>query len=139
MRGSADGAANWVRPGAPAPRNENERLLAYFEYLRRLAPADLVKEHETSRSLYASARTDFNRVRYAIVAGLPGVDETRALEALGPLLKAADAPLHGLAFMVAAQIQEQRRAQGMHEKLDALKLLEKQMIERDPATSTRRP
>jgi hypothetical protein len=73
------------------------------------------------------------------VPGSGAGDDARALEALAPLLKRPAAPLHGVAFMVGAQIQEQRRAQGLHDKLDALKAMERQMIERDPANSTRRP
>jgi hypothetical protein len=39
---------------------------------------------------------------------------------------------------LSAQIQEQRRAQGMQQKLEALKSLEKNLIERDPGTMRRR-
>ena len=131
----------WAKAGGLQARNETDSLLMYFEYVRRLAPAELAKEQEAVRQLYAASRKDFIRVRYAMVVGVPGNgsgDDVRALDALGPLLKNPDAALHGVAFMVGAQIQEQRRAQGLHEKLDALKVMERQMIERDPATSTRR-
>jgi hypothetical protein len=148
LRAPASEAEPWLRAEAPRPRSEADSLLLYFEYLRRLPAAELAKEQEAVRLLFARSRTDFVRVRFAMASSAPGgsaADEARALEALGPLLKNADAPLHGMAYMVGAQIQEQRRAQeeqrraqGLNEKLDALKQLEKQMIERDPAAAARR-
>ncbi|MBI1991451.1 MAG: hypothetical protein HYS65_17410, partial [Betaproteobacteria bacterium] len=72
------------------------------------------------------------------VSGAAFNDEARALEALEPLLKNPDAALHNLAFMMSAQIQEQRRGQGLQHKLDALKSLEKSLIERGPGGATRR-
>ncbi len=123
----------WVRTGSPRPVSDSESLLMYFEYVRKLSAADLAKEHDAARRLYARARSDFNRVRYAILLSVPGSgfsDDARALEALDPLLKNLDAALHNLAFVVGAQIQEQRRGQGLQQKLDALMSLEKSLIER---------
>jgi hypothetical protein len=147
LRVPAGEAEPWLRAEAPRPRSEADSLLSYFEYLRRLPAAELAKEQEAVRVLFARTRTDYVRVRFAIASSTPGgsrFDDGRALEALAPLLKNADAPLHGIAFMVGAQIQEQRRAQeeqrraqALNEKLDALKQLEKQMIERDPAAAAR--
>ena len=136
LRSPGGAGEPWLRD-RPQPQGEADSLLIYFEYVRRLAPAELAKEQEVVRHLYTGSRTDFIRVRFAIANSLPG-DDGRALDALGPLLKNSDAALHGIAFMVATQIQDQRRAQGLHDKLDALKQMEKQMIERDPANSTRR-
>jgi len=61
----------WVRPGAPQPRSETESLLAYFEYVRRIPPAELAREVDAARNSYAASRTDFNRVRFAIAIGMP--------------------------------------------------------------------
>lgn len=122
-----------VRTGGPRPVSDSESLLMYFEYVRKLSAADLAKEHDTARQLYARTHSDFNRVRYAMLLSVPGSafsDDARALEALEPLLKNLDAALHNLAFVVSAQIQEQRRGQGLQQKLEALKSLEKSLIER---------
>jgi hypothetical protein len=127
------GGEPWVKSENLQPVGEVESLLRHFEYVRKLAPADLAKEHETARQLFARSHTDFHRVRYAVVLSVAGTgfsDDARALELLDPLLKNSGAPLHNLAFVVAAQIQEQRRAQGLQQKLEALKSLEKKMLER---------
>lgn len=122
-----------VRTVGPRPVSDSESLLMYFEHVRKLSAAELAKEYETVRRLYARAHSDFNRVRYAMLLSVPGSafsDDARALEALEPLLKNLDAALHNLAFVVSAQIQEQRRGQGLQQKLEALKSLEKSLIER---------
>jgi hypothetical protein len=122
-----------VRTGGPRPVSDSESLLRYFEYVRKLSAAELAKEHDTARQLYARTLSDFNRVRYAMVLSVPGSafnDDARALEALEPLLKNLEAALHNLAFVVSAQIQEQQRGRGLQQKLEALKSLEKSLIER---------
>jgi len=52
------------------------------------------------------------------------------------------APLHGLAFLLAAQIQEQKRLDGnvqdLQHKLDALKSLERSLSERDQSNVRKR-
>jgi len=135
LRSVAPGTAPepWVRTGGPRPASDSESLLMYFEYVRKLSAAELAKEHDTARQLYARTPSDFNRVRYAMVLSVPGSafsDDARALEALDPLLKHLEAALHNLAFAVSAQIQEQRRGQVLQQKLEALKSLEKSLIER---------
>ena len=126
----------WVRADGPRPASDGESLLMYFGYARKLQSPELAKEHDTVRQLYAASRTDVNRVRYAMLLSIAGTgfnDDARALEALEPLLKNQNAALHSLAFMVSAQIQEQRRGQGLQQKLEALRLLEKNLIEREGA------
>ena len=133
----------WLKAGGPRPAGDSESLLMYYEYARSLPPAELAKEHDAVRELYSSsnANSDFLRVRYAMLLSIPGTAfnaEARALELIDPLLKNADAGLHGLAFMVSAQIQEQRRGHAMQQKLDALRSLEKNLIERDTGGARRR-
>lgn len=122
-----------ARTESPRPAGDVENLLLYFEHVRKLPAADLAKEHEAVRQLFARSHSDFHRVRYAAVLSVPGAtfsDEARALELLDPLLKNPGASLHNLAFVIGAQIQEQRRAQDLQQKLEALKSLEKSLLER---------
>jgi hypothetical protein len=83
---------------------------------------------------------------------IPGVlgTEAAALELLEPLVKNPTLSLHGLAFLLAAYIQEQRRlasqlqglqqnvqglqqnVQALQQKLDALRTLERSLTEREP-------
>lgn len=128
-------------PVSARPASDNDKLLAYYEHVRKLAPAELTKEHDTVRALYANANSDYVRVRYAMLLSVPGAafsDDTRALEALEPLLRNPGAALHSLAFIVSAQIQEQRRGQGLQQKLEALKSLEKSLSEREPGAGKKR-
>lgn len=145
--------------GRPA---ELEALLAEFQRLRRLAPAELVREQEAARQAFNQTRTELARVRFAMALTIPGSapgEEARALDLLDPLVRNPSATLHGVAFLVAAYIQEQRRlvaqiqglqqnnqglqqnvqalqqnVQGLQQKLDALRTLERSLTERrEPA------
>jgi hypothetical protein len=64
----------------------------------------------------------------------PFNDDARALDLLDPIARNAEGRLSGLAYLLASQIQERRRAdataQGLQQKLDALKSLERSLIER---------
>ncbi|MGZ5145612.1 MAG: hypothetical protein ACXWCP_18865, partial [Burkholderiales bacterium] len=106
--------------------------------------ADVAREQEAARQAFAQTRSDAARVQLAMALSVPGsgaVDETRALDLLEPLAKNPLAPLHGLAFLLSTHIQEQRRivaqlqglqqnVQGLQQKLDALRTLERSLSER---------
>lgn len=135
------GAEPWTRTGARRPAGDAESLLMYYEYVRKLPAAERVKDYETARQRFMKTRSEFNRVRYAIALSVPGTsfnDDARALDTLEPLLRNQHAVLHSLAYMVGAQIQEQRRGQDLQQKLEALKSLEKSLIERDPLGGSKR-
>ena len=72
-----------------------------------------------------------------MVLSLPGTafyDNPRALGLLDPIAKRDGGRLQGLAAALGAQLQEQQRlaanAQELQQKLDALKSLERSMIEK---------
>jgi hypothetical protein len=130
--------APWVQAGgAPRPASDAESLMLYHGYIRNLSAPDAGREHEAAAQAYARAPTDFNRVRLALILSLPGAafaDNARALGLLDAVAKHEGARLQGLAVMLGAQLQEQQRlaasAQALQQKLDALKSLERSMIER---------
>lgn len=133
LRNFEAGHEPWVRADGPRPSGDSESLLRYFEYVRKLPAAEFPKEQETVRQLYAGSRSDFNRVRYAMLLSVPGAapsEEARALDALEPLLRNPGAELHSVAYAVSVHIQEQRRSHALQQKLDALKSLDKKLIER---------
>ncbi len=135
------GGEPWARTGARRPAGEAESLLMYYEYVRKLPTAERVKDYETARQRFMKSRSEFNRMRYAISLSVPGTsfnDDARALDTLEPLLRNQHAVLHSLAYMVGTQIQEQRRGQDLQQKLEALKSLEKSLIERDPGGGSKR-
>ena len=130
--------APWVQAGAPQPGSNAESLLLYFQHVRKLPGAELAKEHDAARQSFARSRADFDRVRLAMVISIPGAsfsDDGRAMELLEPVAKNPNGQLQGLAYLLAVQLQERRRldanAQGLQQKLDALKSLERRMIERN--------
>jgi len=114
-----------------------DNLLAYYTQIRKLSGPDLAREHDFARQAFTSGRSDFNRVRLAMVVTLPNTpfyDETRGLELLEPVWKNPESQLSGLATLLASQIQERKRldanAQALQQKLNALKSLERSLIER---------
>jgi hypothetical protein len=128
--------APWVQPGGP-PATDVENLVEYFGYIRKLSAADLTREYDTARQAYNRGRSDYSRVRFAMLLSLPNTtfsDDGRALDVLDPVLRKGNGRLHPLAQMLGSQIQEQRRlnasVQGLQQKLDALKSLERSIIER---------
>ena len=132
-----------VQP-APAPP-EIKRLLEYFRSLKKLAGADLAREHENVRSAFARTRSDYDRLRLALVMSLPDTafnDESRALELLEPMTRNQQSTLNDLALLIHAYVHEQRRLeqslQGAQEKLDALKAMERTLIQREKAGQIRR-
>ena len=129
--------APWVQAGAPRPASDADSLLLYFQHIRKLSGADLSREHEAARQAYARSRTDFGRLRLAMVLSLPGTafnDDTRALDLCDTVAKHEGGRPQGLAVLLGSHLQEQKRltasAQGLQQKLDALKSLERSMIER---------
>lgn len=129
--------APWVQAGTARPASDAESLLLYFQHIRTLSGADVSREHEAARQAYARARTDFNRVRLAMMLSLPGTafnDDARALGLCDTVAKHEGGRLQGLALLLGSHLQEQKRltasAQELQQKLDALKSLERSMIER---------
>lgn len=134
-------AAKEARP----PADDVERLLSYFERLKRLPGAELAKEHEAARLAHGRAASEFNRISYAMTLALPGTtfnDDARALELLNPLVKKSENGLRPLVVLLTTFIQERRRLGGdlaaVQQKLDALKSLERTLIERDQNNSGRK-
>jgi len=130
--------ASVVLPG-PQPRqaSEAENLISYFAQLRKLPGSELAREHDAARQAYGRARSDYNGVRLAMVMALPNTpfaDEPRALDLLEPIARNTEGRLSSLAVMLVSQIQERRRldanAQALQQKLDALKSLERSLIDR---------
>lgn len=130
---------------SPRAVSEVDNLLRYFQQLKKLSGTELGKEHDSVRQAYLKERSEFNRVRLAMILSLPNTsfgDESRALELLDPTVKNQQASLYGLAFLLSTHLQErkkldgsiqnlQQNLQGLQQKLDALKSLERSLIERE--------
>lgn len=117
---------------------EAARALAFYARARQLSGPELAREQESARRALARSRGDAARLRYAMLLALPGAaagDDVRALELLEPVTRSTDGGLRGLALLMTAFLQEQRRleagAQGLQQKLDALMSLERSMTGRE--------
>lgn len=129
-----------------------DRLLSYFEQIRKLPAAELSRENETARTAFSRTRSDFDRVRLAMVLSVPNTavsDDQRAADLLDPVVKNPNSSLHGLALLMNTHLQERRRlesgmqhlqqnVQGLQQKLDALMSLERTLIDREQATPPRK-
>lgn len=142
-------------PGVTRPLSDVEALLQYYEVIRGLSGNELGRERERARQTYARNKTDYNRVQLALHAALPeaGADEqTTGLALIEPLLKESQGQNSGLrrfAILLNAMItenrriadqlqnanqkakEEQRRGEDLQQKLDALKSIEKSLIQRE--------
>jgi hypothetical protein len=134
-------------PPAPEPQQtELNRLLLQSESVRRMPAADAAKELEQARQAFGRSKTDYNRLLYAVLLLLPsagGPDDAKAGALLEPMLK--DRGSNGLrAFAAFLHFQiaenrkteermrdEQKRADALQEKLDALKEVEKNLLDRE--------
>lgn len=129
--------APWVQSGVARPASDADSLLLYYQHLRKLPGPELTREHDNARQAFARSRSDFNRIRLALVLSLPNTpyhDEGRALELIEAVAKKPNSRLNGLAYLLGAHLQDRKRldasAQGLQQKLDALRSLERSLIER---------
>jgi hypothetical protein len=137
---------------ARARGDDVERLLSYFEQIRKLPAADLARENEGARAAFTRTRSEFDRMRLAMLLSLPNTalsDDQRAADLLEPLVKNENSSLRGLALVMSAHLQERRRlesgmqnlqqnVQGLQQKLDALMSLERSLIDREQGTPARK-
>lgn len=149
----------WVKPGSPRPATEVESLIMYFEYAKKLSGTELNKEHEQVKQAFATGKSDFARLQYVLLLAMLNAsfrDEGRALGLLEPLLKenaAAGPGLRTFAYFLNAEItehrrieeganqklrEEQKRSEALQQKLDAIKSIEKTLIEREQSAPPRR-
>lgn len=122
-------------------------LLYYFDYLRTLPPAELARETEHARRLHASEKSDFRLLQYVATLAVPGGDTNRALQLLEPMIRDGVGharELRGLAVLLHTELSERRRLEAsvqnqtrrteeLESKLEALKNIEMQMMQREPS------
>jgi hypothetical protein len=148
-------SAYWLDPQAARPSSDAASLLHYSAYARKLGSKQLGEETERLRLAYAAEKTDFRLLQYAIVLSVPGTtaaDHRRAIQLLDPLTQAGqgrDSELRSLASLMHASLteqrrledgnasqaqrarEEQRRADELEKKLEALKDIEKSLLRPD--------
>jgi hypothetical protein len=128
----------------PAASASVGALLAYFDTLRKLPPAELARATELARKRYATEKTAVRQMQYALVLAVPGGDAEHAQQLLEPLTRESqqNRELRGLAVLLSVDLAERqrlddslqaqtRRADELERQLEALKNVEKQMLQRD--------
>ena len=142
-------------PPAPAPEpvrlpEDQEQSLALLLEMTRAAsasPEDLRKEFSGAQNAFNKDKSSLNRLRFAWLSALLGPaagDDARLSGLLEPLIAktgglAPTHPLRPVADLMLAQISErtrqvrdeQKKADALQQKLDALKAIEKQLLDRE--------
>jgi hypothetical protein len=147
------GCANWwpgVFPssgGDSSVRDEREsrqvvELIGYVQRVAALPAEEQQRELNASSQIFSKDRGAYGRVRLALLLSLPGTafgDDTKAAGLLEPLAskEAGAGAMQQFAGLLYAQVnerlREQRRATQFKEQLDALKEVERKIIEREQA------
>lgn len=131
-------------PPAAAPSIETEEarqvseLLGYYQRVAQLGPEDQKRELATATQAFNRERSSASRVRLALLYVMPGTsfqDEARAAQLLEPMATPGGAgAVRQFASLLHAQVTErmktQKRADQLKEQVDALRAIEKQLIDR---------
>jgi hypothetical protein len=137
-------------PGAPSTRESREsrqviELIAYTQRVAALQAEEQQRELNASTQMLSKDRGAYGRVRHALLLALPGTafnDDPRAASLLEALAGTGAAeslpgPMQQFAGLLYAQIserlREQRRTAQLKEQLEALKAVERKIIEREQA------
>ena len=136
----------------PAPiklPEDHEQSLALLIEMARSAnasPDELRKDFLASQAAFNKDKSSVNRLRYAWILGLLGAaagDDARLQGLLEPLMAkggfATTHPLRPVAEVMLVQLaertrqlrEEQKRADALQQKLDALKAIEKNLLDRE--------
>ena len=140
-------------PPAPEPLklpDVQEQSLALLLEMTRATSAsteDLRKEFSSAQNAFNKDKSSVNRLRFAWLSALLGPtagDDARLSGLLEPLIAktgglALTHPLRPVAELILTQIsertrqvrEEQKRADALQQKLDALKAIEKQLLDRE--------
>mgnify|MGYP000126633066 CR=1 FL=1 len=151
----ANGAWNSHATASETHGADSAEVLAYFQRIKGLSGDALAAEHAAASQALTKRRSDVNRLKLALLLSLPRTpfkDEGRAAALANEVAnnKAADAPeMKHLALLLAAIANEQKqqeerwqqlaqkqkddekRAEALQQKLDALKSIEKDLIQRE--------
>jgi hypothetical protein len=136
-------------PPPPPPVPEDVKIIADLvvatQRFATLSPDDQKRDYNAANQSYTRERTLPNRLRVALMLSVPGSavqDDTRALALLDGLPPGTN-PLRQFAGFVQAQVAERtrtaRRADQLKEQLDALRAVERSIIERGDAPAPRKP
>lgn len=117
--------------------------VSYADYVQRLGVQEQEREIERQRFAFSRDKSDVRRLYYGMALALASstpANRRAAAPVLEPLLKdvgGRDPDVRAVAGLVMALIQEQRRGDELERKLDAVKEIERTLMQRErmPPTS----
>ena len=133
------------RRRCPRTRRIIADLVVATQRFASLSPDEQKRDYNAANQSYVRERSLSNRLRVALMLSTPGSavqDDSRALALLDGL-PPGTSPLRQFAGFVQAQVAERtrsaRRADQLKEQLDALRAVERSIIERGDAPAPRKP
>ena len=147
------GCAGLRSPIVPSPTgNELEErqvieLIGYAQRIAAMSAEQQRREYSASNQAFARDKDAISRMRLALLLATPGAsvqDAARAAILLEPIATPGDAasPLRSLARLLYVQLNEraseQKRANQMRDKLEALKEVERAIMQRGQESQPRR-
>ena len=152
----------WYQAVVEPMQGNDTRALRFYENVLKLKGAELSRELNTTRQEFDKDQSELNRVRLALLLSLPGTgyrDDQAALNLVQPFVNDKsyeNSVLRPLALMLHTQLseikrldetaqqqtakakEEQRRADALQQKLEAILDMEMKMIEREQTTPPKR-
>jgi hypothetical protein len=152
----------WYQVVVEPMQGDDARALRFYENALKLKGAELALELNTTRREFDKYQSELNRVRLALLLSLPGTgyrDDQAALNLVQPFVSDKsyeNSVLRPLALMLHTQLSEikrldetaqqqtakakdeQRRADALQQKLEAILDMEMKMIEREQTTPPKR-
>lgn len=147
----------WYQAVVEPMQDDNTRALRFCEDALKLKGPELTRTLDSTRQDFEKDKSELNRVRLALLLSLPGSafrDDQAALNLVQPFLndkRYESSVLRPLAVMLHAQLselkrldealqqqttrakEEQRRADALQQKLEAILDMEMKMLEREQA------
>lgn len=142
----------WLKPQQARPGSRAGALMLYYDYVHNLSAGDYTHELDHVRQLAAEDKSQFRQLQYALALLAPGGDVRRAQQVIDGVTREsrnADPELAALSNLVSSDLAERRRLEARIEagtkradelekkaaelgkKVEAVKNIEKTMIERD--------
>jgi len=147
---------------ADATLSDVDRLLEFHQHVLTLKGPELAREYDRTRLEFEKDPSDLHRMQLAMMLSTPGAafrDDAAAIGLLQPLLRGRRDPrphLRPLALLLQSYVlelrrvddalqaqtarlrDEQRRAEALQQKLEALLEMEMNMIEREQSAQPKR-
>jgi hypothetical protein len=131
----------------PVDTKQLAELIGYYTRVAEMGPEEQRREYTGATQAFNRDRSAYNRVRLALLAAMPGTsfqDETRALSLLEPFATAGTnaGKVGQFGAMLHADVSERVRVRGraeqLKEQLDALRAVERAIIERGQTPPAKR-